>query len=86
MRVDLLEYQEEYKNLMEEIDDLEQGINLSLAVDSDLLQVGMEEAMYTMNNTCNPKKFHLELNSGVNETLVSSLNLRTPSTKIGSER
>ena len=65
MRVDLLEYQEEYKNLMEEIDDLEQGINLSLAVDSDLLQVGMEEAMYTMNNTCNPKKFHLELNSGV---------------------
>ena len=59
MRVDLLEYREEYKNLMEEIDDLEQGIEVSLAVDSDLLQVGMEEAMYTMNNTCNPMKFHL---------------------------
>jgi hypothetical protein len=60
-----LEYQEEYKNMMEEIDNLERGIKLSIAVDSHLLQLGTEEAIYTKSKACDPKKFRLALNSGV---------------------
>ena len=60
-----MEYQEKYKNIMEEIDNLERSIELSLAVDYHLLQVGTEEAIYTKSKGCNPKKFRLALKSGV---------------------